>query len=85
MDPLRSALDFSKAHYKNEITNIQNGMDLDSISDMFKNTKILNGEPIAEISSEEKLNMLRCALNNFDIINHLLARLTELMDSMNKF
>lgn len=82
LDPLWSALDLSRAHYKNEIENVQNGKDVDKFSDMFQNTKILNGDPMGDISPERKLNMLKCALNNFDIINHLLARITEFMDSM---
>lgn len=86
LNPLRTGLDLSKAHYKNEIVNVQQGKLNENFKNLMEKTEILNddGAVSAEVSDEKKIDMLNCALNSFDIIESLLSRVNQIIDEIKK-
>jgi glomulin len=77
---LRSALDMSRAHYYAEIENVKSGKSID-INEMLKDTEILNyDEPLTDLTSQKKLEMLYSALSMFDLIDYQLARVNEIIN-----
>lgn len=77
---LRSALDLSRAHYHAEIKNVKQGKSAD-FSEMLKDTEILNfDEPLNDLTSQKKLEMLHSALSMFDLIDFQLARVNEIVN-----
>jgi hypothetical protein len=85
LEPLRVGLDMSRAHYKNEVSNVKLGKSSDdNLESMIENTEILNGDKIPSVTTEKKIEMLSCALNSFDIIDSLLARVNDIVDGLKK-
>lgn len=80
---LRGALNLSRAHYAAEIENVRSGKSL-NLKEMLKNTEILNcPEPLDELTSERKLEMLHSALSMFDLMEYHLARCNEVIGRLN--
>lgn len=80
---LRSALDFSRAHYRTEIANVKAGK-LPKMSEMMQGIEILNDdEPLGDLTNEKKLDMLHSALSIFDMIEFHLARVNEIINQPN--
>lgn len=80
LSELRYALDFSRAHFKEEYERVKNGP---AYNDKTKSMdiEILNDEAgLDEITKERKLEMLNSALMMFDLIDFQLARVTETID-----
>ncbi|XP_055624622.1 glomulin-like isoform X1 [Toxorhynchites rutilus septentrionalis] len=73
--PLRKSIDLARAHFKEEQSSVQRGEDDKSKFDI--SIDILNGGDIPELTKERKLDMLARALNNFDLMDCLLARVIE--------
>jgi hypothetical protein len=83
---LRSALDFSRAHFAAEIervkSNVDNGV-AESGGDGLMNMEILNDNaPLDEVTREKKLEMLHSALATFDLIDFHLARVNEIINQV---
>lgn len=80
LSDLRYALDFSRAHFKEEFERVKSGVaDEQKVKSM--NIEILNDEAgLDEITKERKLEMLNSALMMFDLIDFQLARVTETID-----
>lgn len=77
---LRSALDLSRAHYYAEIENVKSGKSFD-MNEMLKGAEILNyDEPLTDLTSQKKLEMLHSALSMFDLIDYQLARVNEIIN-----
>lgn len=77
LQPLRRGIDLSRAHYKEEYQRVQSGPDV--IKEDSK-IEILNGlEEDSEtvMSKERTLDIISGALNTFDIMDSLLARINE--------
>lgn len=79
--PLRLGLDLSKAHYKLEQENIQQGKD----SNVFghKDTELslsVSGMNLPEMNKKEKLELIGKALNTHYVMHSLVCRVSELMD-----
>lgn len=80
LEELRSALDLSRAHYQAEIENVRSGKSI-NVDEMMKATEILNDdEPLIDLTSEKKLEMLFSALSMFDLMDFQLARCNEAMN-----
>lgn len=79
LQELRSALDLSRAHYFAEIENVKSGKST-NFNEILGTTEILNNsEPLSDITSERKLEMLHNALAMFDLMDYQLARCNEIM------
>lgn len=79
---LRDGLDLSQAHYKNEMDRVHAG-DVDKIESILKDTEILNGpDDVPELDSTQKIKMLHCALNTFDLMYYQLARVNEIINNI---
>ncbi|KAG5672566.1 hypothetical protein PVAND_002683 [Polypedilum vanderplanki] len=80
---LRSALDFSRAHFTAEIERVKINVDTKcnkQDDDVVSNFEILNDNaPLAEITKEKKMEMLHSALATFDLIDFHLARVNEII------
>lgn len=83
LEELRGALNLSRAHYATEIENVRTGKSL-NLENMLKDAEILNfPEPLDELTSERKLEMLHSALGMFDLIEYHLARCNEVINRPN--
>lgn len=83
LEELRGALNLSRAHYAAEIENVRTGKSL-NLEEMLKDAEILNcPEPLDELTSERKLEMLHSALSMFDLIEYHLARCNEVISRTN--
>lgn len=80
LDELRSALNLSRAHYQTEIENVKSGKSID-VNEIMRNTEIMNDvEPIGDLTSEKKLEMLFSALGMFDLMEYRLACVNEVIN-----
>lgn len=78
LQELRSALDFSRAHFTAEIERVK----LNPIEQHADNSlEILNDDtPIEEITLDKKLQMLHSALTVFDMVDYHLARVNDIIN-----
>jgi hypothetical protein len=81
---LRSALDFSRAHFKEEAERVKKN---DNAKDATENKNMMNLEilndieqPLDELTKDKKLEMLKSALVVFDLIDYHLARVNEIIN-----
>lgn len=80
LEDLRSALNLSRAHYFAEIENVKSGKSID-VNEIMRNTDIINDtDPIADLTSTKKLEMLHSALGMFDLMDYQLARVHEVIN-----
>lgn len=80
---LRSALDFSRAHFKFEFQKVKSGEADEANKNDAKmvNVEILNDPSgLDEVTRDKKLDMLNSALIMFDLIDFQLARVTEIIN-----
>lgn len=77
LNPLRKALDLSRPHFKLEMDNVLKGADEPTPRDSKLKISMRDGSNLPEVDKEHKLSLLANALNTFDLIDSLLARVNE--------
>lgn len=77
LETLRSALKMSRAHYQAKLMEIQEGKNLPEESVQLN----VGGNILDSIPIEKKKEIIQSALNGFDVIEYLVARLTEFMNN----
>ncbi|XP_055603722.1 glomulin-like isoform X1 [Uranotaenia lowii] len=77
LKPLRKSIDMSRAHFSAELDQVQQGLPVEEKIDFDISVDVLNGESLSELTKERKLSMLKNALNTFDLMDCLLARVNE--------
>lgn len=81
LKPLRKSIDLARAHFKQERSVVEQG-NVDTHKPDFDLTiGVLNGEQLPELTKAKKLEMLTQAMNTFDLMDCLLARVIECADS----
>lgn len=88
LKPLRTAIDMSRAHYKAEYERVKNNVELppppsEGGSTVLEVT-LPDGNPIDDITKQQKLDMLSQAHLTFDLMDSLLARVHECIDQNRK-
>ena len=81
LEPIRTGLDMSTAHYNLELTHVQQGKDHKPESDA-ELSMTVGGQPLSAMTKEERVTVLEKALNMFDLMSSLLARLYEVKDQV---
>lgn len=76
LETLRMALKMSRAHYQAKLTEIEEGKNLPEESVQL----YVGGNILDSIPTENKKEIIQSALNGFDVIEYLVARLTEFMN-----
>ncbi|XP_062544958.1 glomulin-like isoform X2 [Armigeres subalbatus] len=79
--PLRKSLDLSKAHFKEEQSTVIQSRTSIKDSEVDVCVSVINGESVPEINREKKLELLNDAFNKFDLMECLLARVIDCMNS----
>lgn len=80
LDVLRAALDLSRAHYYAEIENVKAGKSK-NLDEILKGTGVMfDTEPLANLTSDKKLQMLFSALSTFDLIDYHLANCNDVIN-----
>jgi glomulin len=79
LSALRFDLDMARAHYKVEEETVRLGVDTSdkSMAEMMNISIKNSAEGLPELTKENKLQMLANAMNTFDMIDSLLARVNE--------
>lgn len=77
LETLRTALKMSRAHYQAKLMEIQEGKNLPEESVQLN----VGGNILDSIPTEKKKEIIQSALNGFDVIEYLVARLTEFMNN----
>ena len=81
LKPLRSALDLSRAHYKNEESLVKSGKDQLKAEETLMSVNVLGTDgDLPVLDEEKKLNIIYGALNTFDMIDCLLSRVMEIIE-----
>lgn len=78
--PLRVGLDMTRAHYKLEEKRVQDGTDDKSVDVELS----VSGEDVPVMSKEYKLQMISSAMNTFEMMESLLSRVNECIDSVKR-
>lgn len=78
--PLRVGLDMTRAHYKLEEKRVQDDTD-DKIVDVELS---VSGEELPAMTKEYKLRMIASAMNTFEMMESLLSRVNECIDSVRR-
>lgn len=78
--PLRVGLDMTRAHYKLEEKRVQDGTDDKGVDVEIS----VSGEALPTMTKEYKLQMLASAMNTFEMMESLLSRVNECIDSVKK-
>ncbi|XP_037043958.1 glomulin [Bradysia coprophila] len=78
--PLRVGLDMTRAHYKLEEKRVQDGTDDKSVDVELS----VSGESLPVMSQEYKLQMIASAMNTFEMMESLLSRVNECVDSVKR-
>lgn len=81
LKPLRRSIDLARAHFKQERSVVEQGPIDTHKPDFDLTIGVLNGEQFPELTKEKKLDMLTQAMNTFDLMDCLLARVIECADS----
>lgn len=76
LETLRTALKMSRAHYEAKLMDIEDGVYLDERVQLNVGGNVLDSIPTAN-----KREIIQSALNGFDVIEYLVARLTEFMNN----
>ncbi|XP_053687709.1 glomulin isoform X1 [Sabethes cyaneus] len=79
LKPLRKAIDLTRAHFKQESFAVAQGQK-NQDNDIDMTVQIINGDKFPEITQDKKLEILTRALNNFDLMDSLLARVFECIE-----
>lgn len=80
LSPLRVGLDMTRAHYKLEEKRVQDGTD-----DKGADVEIsVSGEALPTMTKEYKLQMISSAMNTFEMMESLLSRVNECIDSVRR-
>lgn len=82
LKPLRTALDLSRSHYEDELKRVTSGAvapEDDKMEIEIANSDETGGMP--NLNKDKKMNLLNGALITFDVIESLLARVNECVDS----
>lgn len=78
--PLRIGLDMTRAHYKLEVKRVQDGTDDKSVDVEVS----VSGETLPTMTKDYKLQMLASAMNTFEMMESLLSRVNECVDSVRR-
>lgn len=81
LKPMRSALDLTVAHYRLELRRVEEGRDLDDVE---VGVQLTTGEAMPPIDRPAKLQLIRSAMNTFDLMESLLSRVEECIRSVPK-
>ncbi|XP_058833691.1 glomulin-like isoform X1 [Topomyia yanbarensis] len=81
LQPLRKSIDYARAHFKEEQSNVVARGEGSNHTDMDISIDILNGDNFPKLTKDKKLNLLAMALNNFDLMDCILARVVECMNA----
>lgn len=79
--PLRLGLDLTRAHFKLEEKRICEGTDDQRVDVQMS---IVSGEALPKMAKEHKLHMISSAMNTFEIMDSLLSRVNECIESVTK-
>ncbi|EDS36159.1 conserved hypothetical protein [Culex quinquefasciatus] len=80
LHPLRKSIDLSRAHFEEEKKSVEEGRE-DAKLGFEVSVDVLNGgDQLAMPNRDRKLQMLAAAMNSFDLMDCLLARVTECVD-----
>uniref|UniRef100_A0A1B6L4U0 Glomulin n=1 Tax=Graphocephala atropunctata TaxID=36148 RepID=A0A1B6L4U0_9HEMI len=74
LDPLREAVDLSRAHYKLQLRSLDDPLKTEDEADLFVS---VGGQMLDQMSTEDKQTILNAGLTVFDLIEHLLSRANE--------
>jgi len=80
LGPLRVGLDMTRAHYKLEEKRVQDGTDDKSVDVEIT----VPGEAFPKMTKEYKLQMISSAMNTFEMMDSLLSRVNECIDSVTR-
>lgn len=72
--PLRRALELTVAHYRMEERRVCEGRDTDDVE---VGVQLTTGEPMPAINRDSKLQLIRSAMNTFDLMDSLVGRVEE--------
>lgn len=78
--PLRVGLDMTRAHYKLEEKRVEDGTDDKSVDVELS----VSGETLPTMTKEYKLQMLASAMNTFEMMESLLSRVNECIESVRR-
>lgn len=87
LEPLRKAIDLSRAHYKYEHRVVQESPDIIDESAVEKLQICIQNDdedPNLLMTKEKKLEFITYALNTFDVMENLLVRVNECIEHKNK-
>lgn len=80
LSPLRVGLDMTRAHYKLEEKRVQDGTDDKGVDVEIS----VSGEALPTMTKEYKLQMIASAMNTFEMMESLLSRVNECIDSVKR-
>lgn len=80
LSPLRVGLDMTRAHYKLEEKRVQDGTDDKSVDVEIT----VPGEAFPKMTKDYKLQMIASAMNTFEMMESLLSRVNECIDSIRR-
>lgn len=72
--PLRRALELTVSHYRMEERRVADGRDTDDVE---VGVQLTTGEPMPPIDRNAKLQLIRSAMNTFDLMDSLMGRVDE--------
>ncbi|XP_041375282.1 uncharacterized protein LOC121388123 [Gigantopelta aegis] len=82
LEPIRTGLEMSRAHYNLELSNVQQGKDKKKPESEMDFSMSVAGQPLSAMTKDERVKVLEKALNTFDLMSSLLARLYEVKDQV---
>ncbi|KAJ6622136.1 Glomulin [Pseudolycoriella hygida] len=80
LSPLRVGLEMTRAHYNLEEKRVQDGIDDKGVDVEIS----VSGEALPAMTKEYKLQMLASAMNTFQVMESLLSRVNECIDSVRR-
>lgn len=80
LDKIRTGLDMSKAHYKLELKNLQEGKMKKTEESCVEIDLCVGGEQISQLQPEQQIDVIKQCLNTFDVIDSILGRVIDLAD-----
>lgn len=79
LDPLRKSINLAKAHFTEERSSIAQAPECINSNSVDVSISMMNGGSLPELTKEKRLELLTHAMNQFDLMECLLARVLDFM------
>ncbi|XP_049819757.1 glomulin isoform X2 [Aethina tumida] len=80
LSPLRKGIELSRAHYELKVKEVKEEKPEMSGSKETEMVVTVSGQDLPHMETSEKLQLLHCSLNRFDVMDSVLSRVIELTD-----